>query len=312
VIVLYNCPGMMSEDAPQWRALLTRLVPDIDFRVWPDIGRAEEIEFILAWKHKPGDLKRYPNAKAIFWLGAGVDHLVKDPDLPRQVPIVRLVDDGLTRSMTEYVVQHVLHYHRRQDEFDALQRRREWNQLVYPLARHRKVGLLGLGVLGSDAAEKLLMFGFDVASWTRSPKSLPGVQSFHGESGFLPFLKRTEILVCILPLTPETTGIIDARTLTALPQGAFVINAARGGHVVDADLIAALDSGHIAGATLDVFHEEPLPADHPYWVHPKVRVTPHVAGQTFAETAAAGILEGMQSISAGKPPKNLVDLTKGY
>ena len=138
------------------------------------------------------------------------------------------------------------------------------------------------------------------------------MQSFHGESGFLPFLKRTEILVCILPLTPETAGIIDARTLAALPQGAFVINAARGGHVVDADLIAALDSGHIAGATLDVFHEEPLPADHPYWVHPKVRVTPHVAGQTFAETAAAGILEGMQSVSAGKPPKNLVDLTKGY
>ena len=192
MIVLYNCPGMMSEDAPQWRALLTRLVPDIDFRVWPDIGRAEEIEFILAWKHKPGDLKRYPNAKAIFWLGAGVDHLVKDPDLPRQMPIVRLVDDGLTRSMTEYVVQHVLHYHRRQDEFDALQRRREWNQLVYPLARHRKVGLLGLGVLGSDAAEKLLIFGFDVASWTRSPKSLSGRAE-------LPRRER-------LPAVPEADG----------------------------------------------------------------------------------------------------------
>jgi glyoxylate/hydroxypyruvate reductase len=303
---------MMSEDAPQWRALLTRMEPKIEFRVWPEVGKPEEIEFILAWKHKPGDLQRYPKAKAIFWLGAGVDHLVKDPDLPRHIPIVRLVDDGLTSSMTEYVLQHVLHYHRRQPEFDALQTHRDWKQLVYPLARNRKIGLLGLGVLGSDAAQKLLVFDFDVAAWTRTPKSLPGVTSFHGESGFLPFLNRTEILVCILPLTPETMGIIDARTLAALPEGAFVINAARGGHVVDGHLIAALDSGHIAGATLDVFHEEPLPPGHPFWSHPKIRVTPHVAGQTFAETAAEGVLAGMRAIAAGQPPKNLVDLAKGY
>jgi glyoxylate/hydroxypyruvate reductase A len=247
VIILYNCPGMMSEDAPQWRALLTRLVPDIDFRVWPDIGRPEEIEFILAWKHKPGDLKRYPNAKAIFWLGAGVDHLVKDPDLPRRVPIVRLVDDGLTRSMTEYVVQHVLHYHRRQDEFDALQRRREWNQLIYPLARHRKVGLLGLGV-GSDAAEKLLIFGL---TWRPGPLAeiARSVQSFHGEAvSALP--EADGDLVCILPLTPETAGIIE-RALAALPQArssSMPPAAPCGGCRPD----PALDSGHIAGATLDV------------------------------------------------------------
>jgi len=312
VIVLYNCPGMMSEDAPQWRALLTHMEPSIDFRVWPDIGKPEEIEFILAWKHRPGDLQRYPNAKAIFWLGAGVDHLVMDPDLPHRIPIVRLVDDGLTSSMTEYVLQHVLHYHRRQPEFDELQRRKEWKQPVYPLARKRKIGLLGLGVLGGDAAQKLLMLEFDVAAWTRSPKTLAGVKSFHGEGGFLPFLNRTEILVCLLPLTPETTGIIDARALSALPKGAFVINAARGGHVVDGDLIAALDSGHIAGATLDVFHEEPLPPAHPFWTHPKIRITPHVAGQTFAETAAEGVLSGMRAIAAGQPPRNLVDLAKGY
>lgn len=303
---------MMSEDAPQWRALLTGMEPSIDFRVWPEIGKAEEIEFILAWKHRPGDLQRYANAKAIFWLGAGVDHLVKDPDLPRQIPIVRLVDDGLTSSMSEYVLQHVLHYHRRQPEFDELQQRRDWKQLAYPLARNRKVGLLGLGVLGGDAAQKLLMLEFDLAAWSRSLKTLPGVKSFHGEAGLLPFLNRTEILVCLLPLTPETSGIINARHLAAMPKGAFVINAARGGHVVDGDLIAALDSGHIAGATLDVFHEEPLPAAHPFWTHPKIRVTPHVAGQTFAETAAAGILTGMRAIAAGQPPRNLVDLAKGY
>jgi glyoxylate/hydroxypyruvate reductase A len=303
---------MMAEDAPQWRALMTRMDPSMDFRVWPDIGKAEEIEYVLAWKHKPGDLKRYPNAKAIFWLGAGVDHLVTDPDLPRSVPIVRLVDDGLTSSMTEYVLQHVLHYHRRQPEFDELQRQRAWQQLAYPLAWNRKVGLLGLGVLGSDAARKLLMLQFDVAAWSRSPKTLEGVKSFHGEAGLLPFLARTEILVCLLPLTPETRGIINARHLAAMPKGAFVINAARGGHVVDDDLIAALESGHIAGATLDVFHDEPPPPAHPFWSHPKVRITPHVAGQTFAETAAAGILAGMRAIAAGQSPKNLVDLAKGY
>jgi glyoxylate/hydroxypyruvate reductase A len=312
MIVLYNCPVMMADEAPHWRDLLTRLEPAIEFRVWPDVGDPDDIEFILAWQHRPGDLQRYPNAKAIFWLGAGVDHLMKDPDLPRQVPIVRLVDEGLTSSMTEYVLQHVLRYHRRQPEFDALQRRRKWNQLPYPLARDRKVGLLGLGVLGGDAAEKLHMLGFDLAAWTRSPKTLPVVKSFHGDSGFLPFLNRTEILVCLLPLTPDTAGIINARTLAALPKGAFVINAARGGHVVDADLLAALDSGHIAQATLDVFHREPLPPDHPYWTHPKVTVTPHIAGQTFPETAAAGVVAGMRAALAGRPLKNRVDLSKGY
>jgi glyoxylate/hydroxypyruvate reductase A len=312
IVVLYNCPGDTSAEVATWRDYLLAYDPAIDFRVWPDTGAVEDIDYCLAWKTRPGDLKRYPNLKAIFWLGAGVDHLLKDPDLPRQVPIVRLVDPGLTAGMTEYVLLHVLRYHRRAPELEAHQRESRWRPLDTPLAKDRRVGLLGFGVLGQDAAMKLLMLGFDVAGWSRSAKRLDGVTVFDGDAGLTPFLARTQILVCLLPLTPATSGIINARTLAALPKGAYVINAARGGHVVDADLIAALDRGHIAHATLDVFHREPLPVEHPFWRHPRITLTPHVASQTISETASRVVIDGLTALRDGRPPANVVSLEKGY
>jgi glyoxylate/hydroxypyruvate reductase A len=210
------------------------------------------------------------------------------------------------------VVLHTLRYHRRQPELEAAQRRQEWVDLDYPLPWNRKVGILGLGVLGGDAARKLKALDFDVAGWSRTPKSIPGVTGFHGESQLVPFLNRTEILVCLLPLTSETRGIINKNTLAALPRGACVINAGRGGHVVDADLLAALESGHIAHAALDVFNAEPLPADHRYWTHPQVTISPHIASITHAETAAPGIYDGMMRARAGLPLENLVDFERGY
>jgi len=302
----------LEEDAERWRGPLLAADPDLDLRVWPDSGPVEEIEFALVWKHPPGELLRYPNLKVIFQLGAGVDNLLQDPGLPKGVPIVRLVDRGLTIGMSEYVLLHVLRYHRRVPLLEEQQRRREWVQIDYPLPWDRTVGIMGLGAIGSDAAAKLRMLEFNVRGWSRTPKRMEGIECFHGGEGLDAFLARAEILVCLLPLTAATRGIINARTLAALPRGACVINAARGGHLVAEDLLAALDSGHIGHATLDVFTPEPLPPEHPFWTHPRVTVTPHVAGITQPQTSAAGIVENMRLSRIGQPLRNVVDPESGY
>ena len=295
-----------------WRRAFHAHDPNLDFRVWPESGPVEEIDYVLAWHHVPGSLSAFPRLKAIFSLGAGVEKLLRDRELPAGVPIVRMVDPSLTAGMTEYVLLHVLRYHRRMPELEALQRRAQWVELEAPPASERRVGILGLGVLGGDAAEKLAMLGFQVAGWSLTPKTIAGVESFAGEEGLLPLLARSDILVCLLPLTAATEGILNARTLAALPRGASLINAARGGHVVETDLLAALDSGHVAHATLDVVSEEPLPASHPFWRHPQVTLTPHVASLTWPPTAALHILANIRRHEAGEPMSPLVDLQREY
>jgi glyoxylate/hydroxypyruvate reductase A len=298
--------------AEPWLAAFKAADQALDLRVWPDSGPVEEIDYILAWQHPRGELKRYPRLKAIFSLGAGVDKLLRDPDLPPGVPIIRLVDRALTAGMTEYVLLHVLRYHRRMPELEQLQRRAHWVELESPPPWERRVGILGLGVLGSDASQKLAALGFDVAGWSNRPKQIAGVTSLTGEDGLAQLLARSEILVCLLPLTQATSGILNARNLARLPRGAFVINAARGGHVVEADLLAALDSGQIAHATLDVVSEEPLPSMHPFWRHPKVTLTPHVASLTWAPTATEHIIGNIRRHEAGQPMSPLVDLAREY
>jgi glyoxylate/hydroxypyruvate reductase A len=295
-----------------WRRAFHAHDPKLDFRVWPESGPVEEIDYVLAWHHVPGSLSAFPRLKAIFSLGAGVEKLLRDRELPAGVPIVRMVDPSLTAGMTEYVLLHVLRYHRRMPELEALQRRAQWVELEAPPASERRVGILGLGVLGSDAAEKLAMLGFRVVGWSLTPKKMPGVESFAGNDGLLPMLAQSHTLVCLLPLTATTEGILNARTLAALPRGACLINAARGGHVVETDLLAALDSGHIAHATLDVVSEEPLPASHPFWRHPQVTLTPHVASLTWPPTAAFHILDNIRRHEAGGPMSPLVDLAREY
>ncbi len=295
-----------------WRAALLKLDPGIDFRVWPESGPVEEIDYALAWHHAPGSLRAYPRLKAIFSLGAGVEKLLNDKELPEGVPIVRMVDRALTAGMTEYVLLHVLRYHRRVPELEALQRRAEWRELEAPPAWERHVGILGLGVLGTDAGLKLAELGFQVAGWSRSPRRIDHVVSFAGEEGLAPLLAKSEILVCLLPLTRATRGILDARSLGQLPRGAALINAARGGHVVESDLLAALDSGQIAHATLDVTAEEPLPAGHPFWRHPRITLTPHVASLTWPPTAAEHIIANIRRHEAGEPMGPLVDPGREY
>ena len=298
--------------AELWVPALKKWLPGLEVRVWPDLGDKAAIDYALVWKPAPGLLASLPNLKAIFSLGAGIDHLASDPQLPAGVPVVRMVEEGLTAGMTEYVVMQVLYHHRRMLDYRAQQARAEWAQLPFRAPWDRKVGIMGLCVLGQDAAEKLAALRLDVAGWSRSPKDLPGITCFHGAAGFDAFLARTEILVCLLPLTAETEGILDARLFATLPRGAAVINVGRGGHLVEKDLLAALDSGQIDAATLDVFRAEPLPPAHPFWTHPRVVMTPHMASITIPDTATAAVAENIRRIEAGAPPLNVVDLGKGY
>ena len=296
-----------------WSAYLSRDVPEIPMRHWDEPGNDAAVRFALVWNPPRGELRRrFPNLEYIFSLGAGVDALLDDPDLPHNVPVVRMVEEALVIGMTEYVALHVLRIHRQQRDFEIQQRAGEWRQIVTPLAPDRKVGLMGLGVLGSDAAAALTALRFDVASWTRTPKAVPGVYCFHGDDGLGPFLARTEILVALLPLTDDTRGILNAGLFAQLPKGAGLINAGRGGLQVEADIITALDSGQLSEAVLDVFSNEPLPEGSPLWRHPKVTLTPHNAALTGSETGAREVAANLQRVLAGERPHNIVDTKAGY
>lgn len=296
-----------SDDPEGWLAEFARVAPDLDVRTLDEMDDRAAVDVVLGWRHPKGTSKHYPNLKLISALGAGYEHITDDPERPRGVPVVRLVDVKLTEGMTEYVLLHVLRYHRQVPEFEAAQRERRWHRPQPPDTASRRIGILGLGTLGRDAARRLADLGFPVAGWSRSKKDVPGIEVFHGPDGLDAIALRSDILVCLLPLNADTRGIIDRRLLARLPRGAYVINPARGGHVVDADLIAALDAGHIAGATLDVFHIEPLPEDHPFWTHPKVTVTPHIASVTNARSAVPQIVDNIRRMRAGKPLLNQVD-----
>ncbi|WP_454918198.1 2-hydroxyacid dehydrogenase [Xanthobacter sediminis] len=308
-VMLWACPDTPPEP---WRAAFAREMPDLEIRLWPDVGAVEDITYAFVWKVPPGVLAGLPNLRVVFSLGAGVDRIIGPDVVPAHLPLVRMVDPGLKDGMNEFVLMQTLHYHREMPAFAAQQARREWRERDVPLARHRTVGIMGLGALGRHCAENLARLGFSMRGWTRSARVVPGIASFCGPEGLAPFLTGTEILVCMLPLTPDSRGILNAETFARMPRGSTLINVARGGHLVDADLLAALASGHIAGATLDVFQEEPLPADHPFWSHPRIIVTPHISAPTRPETAAPTVVEGIRRHRAGLPLLNVVDRSAGY
>jgi len=300
-------------DAAGWRERLgAALGETIDLRAWPEVGDPADIEVALAWKPPPGTLARLPNLKLIVSTGMGVDHLLIDPELPVGVPVVRIIDPGLVGQMAEYAIYWTLHHHRDMEAYAAQQSERVWNEVPFTDTAARRVGVMGLGEIGADTVRKLALLGFATAGWSRSPRAIDGVECFHGPDGFDAFLRRSDILIDVLPMTPQTANVLDARAFGLLPPGAFLINMARGGHVVDRDLLNALDSGHLAGAVLDVFHVEPLPGDHPFWTHPKVKVTPHIAGPTNPRTAAESVAENVRRLRAGKELVNLIDRAAGY
>jgi len=295
-----------------WVPALERHLQGRPVRLWPDVGDPADIEYALVWQPPPGLLASLPNLKAIFSMGAGVDHIAADPERPKHLPVVRMVEEGLTAGMTEFVVMQVLYHHRNMLTYRRQAEQRRWQEISQVPAQERRVSILGLGVLGQDAAKMLARFDFDVAGWSRSPKEVEGVTCYHGQDGLDEILARTDILVCLLPLTSETRGILNAGLFAKMPRGACLINVGRGGHQVEKDLLAALDSGHLKEASLDVFEEEPLPPESPLWNHPQVVMTPHIASMTMPETAAKAVGENIARMEAGKPPLNIVDFERGY
>ena len=311
---------LLAVDGPQaalYEVLLRQQTGSRELRVWPDrVGDRRDIAYACVWKPPHGLLAGFANLKAIFNLGAGADHLLADPALP-DVPLVRAVHRDLSMRVTEYVVLHVLMFHRRQRLYDAQQRARLWKGHDQPAAGEVAVGVMGLGAIGLEAASVLARIGFDVAGWSRTPKSLAGIRAFHGETGLDAFLARTEILVCLLPATPQTHGILALPLLRRLKRdgaagGAFLINAGRGRLQIDADILAALDEGTLAGAALDVFPQEPLPADSPLWSHPKVTVTPHNAGDISPAILVADVVRQIGRMEQGLALEHVVGRARHY
>ncbi len=299
-------------DGVHWKKVLEAGLGPVDFRTLDSLGSKEDIEVALAWKPPAGLIASFPNVKLIVSLGMGVDHLLADDRLPAGVPIVRIMDDGLVGQMSEYAIYWALRHHREIDTYAASQRARQWKPEDFVDTIDRRIGVMGLGSIGQDTAGKFAALGFPTAGWSRTAKNLPGIETFHGADGLQRFLARTDILIDVLPLTRDTHGLLDAKAFAALPKGAYFINMARGGHVVDDALLAALESGQISGAALDVFNVEPLPQDHPYWTHPKVHVTPHIAGATNPRTASPGVIENIKRMRAGQALIHTVDPKTGY
>jgi glyoxylate/hydroxypyruvate reductase A len=301
----------VPEQTEAWIGSLRALDPALSFRVWPDWGNPDAIDFIIVSGSIPGDLSVFHNAKAIQSTWAGVNALLRGK-FPEGVPIARMVDRGLSANMVEYLVFYTLDALRHGRQLRAGQRDGKWLELPLLWARDFPVGILGLGTLGQDTAAKLRRLGFPVSGWSRTPKTVAGVKSFAGAAQLADFLQSLRLLICLLPLTDETEGILNASLFAGLPDGAILINAGRGGHTNEADLIAALDSGKLTYAVLDVFREEPLPLDHMFWRRRDIVITPHVASITRAGTGAEDILENYRRALAGRPLLNAVDPARGY
>jgi glyoxylate/hydroxypyruvate reductase len=304
-------------DVAPWIDRFSRHLPDMPV-ITPDMPhRPEDIRAVACWKHAPGSLSRYHKAEVLFSLGAGVDHLIGDPDLP-DAPIVRMVDDSLTERMTEWIVLQVLSFHRQAALYRRQQAECRWEDDRHqPAARDVRVGVMGLGVLGGDAIDKLKALRFAVAGWSRSMKSISGIETFAGSDGLPAFLARTDILVSLLPLTPDTRGILNKTLFAGLAKdgrlgGPYLINAGRGGLQVEADILEALDAGLLKGAALDVFETEPLPVSSPLWQHPLVTITPHNSAISDPEAIAASIARQWTALRDGRPLINRVDRKTGY
>ncbi|MER9504780.1 glyoxylate/hydroxypyruvate reductase A [Mesorhizobium sp. M0579] len=296
--------------AAVFRKVFARELPDVELFHSSDCVDPEKVRYLLTWT-APDDIARYGNLEVLFSLGAGVDQFKRE-SLPQQVKLVRMVEDGIIRMMQEYVVFGVLSLHRDMVAYREQQSRQVWLGLAAPQAAERRVGFLGLGMLAQAAIERLLPFRFPLAAWSRSRKEIDGVTCFHGADQLAGFLARTDILVCLLPLTEETRGILDAGLFSLLPAGARLLHVGRGPHLDQTALLQALDNGHLAAAMLDVTDPEPLPDGHPLWRHPKVAITPHIASVTQADSAAQSVVDNIRRHRAGEELIGLVDRTLGY
>ncbi|MDI1267432.1 MAG: glyoxylate/hydroxypyruvate reductase A [bacterium] len=301
----------------RWKDRFDEVCPDRRVLLLPDAPHdPAEVQYAAVWKPRPGDLAAFPNLRVIFNLGAGVDALMADNSLP-DVPLVRVAVTDLTARMSEYVALHVLMHHRQEPYLRQSQREKHWSPKSQWAANAISVGVMGLGTLGADSADVLKRLGFRVAGWSRSPRTIDGIECFHGNAGLDPFLRRTDILVCLLPLTDETRHILNRALFTKLnrtsPLGAPVlINAGRGGLQNEADILQCLDDGTLGAASLDVYGTEPLPTDSPFWTHPKVVLTPHNAADTDPDEISKYVAAQIARFEAGGALDNVVDRGRGY
>ncbi|BAO85139.1 2-hydroxyacid dehydrogenase [Caballeronia cordobensis] len=305
-----------NADLDAWLGGLRRELPDADLRVW-EPGDTAPADYAIVWRAPHELFANRPDLQAVFNLGAGVDAILdverKEPGtLPPNAKLVRLEDTGMAQQMVEYATYCVLRYLRRFDEYDALKREGRWQKLPQHARESFTVGVLGLGVLGGEVAKGLLKLGVPVRGYSRTPKTIEGVQVHAGAEQLDAFLDGVKVLVNLLPHTPETGGMLNARTFARLARGAYLVNVARGPHLVDDDLLAALDSGQLAAATLDVFHTEPLPPDHAFWTHPRVTVTPHISAETLREESIVQIAGKIRALARGEPISGIVDFRRGY
>ncbi|MGB5556258.1 MAG: glyoxylate/hydroxypyruvate reductase A [Flavobacteriaceae bacterium] len=297
---------------PIWQKALNTFAPEIKVYDYMEKHPIEEIVMALIWKHPKGVLMNYPNLKCIASSGAGVDYIFEDENWPKALPITRVVDVMLAKDMSEHVLAAIFSYLKHLGHYRVDQMKKIWKPIEYRRIADVRVGVLGLGALGSLLAEDLVRFGFRTQGWANSKKLIDEVNTYSGEEELMDFLATTDILVCLLPLTDQTFGILGKNLFKQLPQNAYIINVARGGHVVDKDLIEYIDNGHLSGACLDVYHEEPLAKDHPFWQHEKIHMTPHYASVSDTASVVPQIVENYHRLQNNEPLLNLVSKEKGY
>jgi len=295
----------------EWARFFAERAPHLPFRLWPDIGDPAEVRYLVAWVPPDNIAATFPNLELVFSVGAGVDQF-DATKLPPHIPLVRMLEPGIAETMVEYVTMAVLTLHRDLLHFISQQKQQVWREIRITPAKRRRVGVMGLGQLGQAVLERLEAFGFPRLGWNRSPREIKGVTCYAGIDTLPDFLAQTDILVCLLPLTDETRGILNADLFARLPRGASLVNVGRGPHLVEADVLAALDSGVLSGAVLDVTDPEPLPAGHPFWSHPGILLTPHNASMTTPDTAVDYVLDVIARHRRGEDLPGLVDRSRGY
>ena len=309
-MILLHTPS--AKEVAAYLPLLRAALPAMPVLTLDTLQQPEQIRYVITWGPPPGLFTGLPALQAVFALGAGVDKLLLRPDLPATVPIYRLLDGGMGQQMAEYVRLGVLSYQRHMDIYRRQQAAGVWKMLPPRLPAEVRVGVLGMGEIGSAVAHALVADGYQVSGWSRTPRQLAGVASYHGEAGLGEMLANSDVLACVLPSTPQTQGLLDAERLACLPAGAMVINAGRGDLLDENALLALLDSGHLRAAQLDVFVMEPLPAHSRLWQHPSVTLTPHIAAITLRQQAVSQIAANLQRLQAGLAAEGLVQRTRGY
>jgi glyoxylate/hydroxypyruvate reductase A len=304
--VLVISPGRNPEP---WVEALKKEYPGINVYAYPEEHDPEEIEYVISWKHPRGIFKHYPNLRVIASMGAGVDHITCDPEIPINVEITRIIDDQLSVDMSDFVLALVMDHIR---NISFHHSNHAWQPIPYKRIEKEHIGIMGLGIMGNAVAQTLLKNRFNTSGWAKTPKKLVGINTYSGEEQLEKFLNRSTILICLLPLTQETENILNKELFEKLPKGAYIINVARGQHLMEYDLLEMIDKGHLSGASLDVFRIEPLPQEHLFWDHPKIKITPHVASITNPHKVVHQLIDNYRRMKDGKEIKNTIERKLGY